>query len=84
MALKMSGTSVVEMVTAPPDRTQSGSKSTDGRIWCRRMYPKSVETQMASRNLSNSLQGGYVVLRIVGNGGSPRNLEKNPTATWLL
>ena len=61
----------MEMATAPPekkwrktsgqDRTPSGAKSTDGRIWYKR-----------TRNLSKFLQGGYILLRTVGNDGSSR------------
>ena len=68
---------MVEMATSPlerneerargQDRTQSGSKSTDGRIWYRWRYPKST--------------GRLHVLWIVGNGDSSRNLVKNLTST---
>ena len=84
--LEMSGTSVVEVATAPLERSgerqagRTAPKSAQylqmGRIWYRRRYPKSVETQMASRTLSNSLQCGFFLLRIVGSGGSSRNLGK--------
>ena len=83
---EMSGTSVVEVAAAllegkwretrGQDRTQSGSTSADGRIWYRRRYPKSVETQMALRNLSNCPRDGYILLRIVGNGGSSQKFGK--------
>ena len=52
------------------------SKSTDGRIRCRRRYPKFVGTQMVSQNLCNNLQDGYMLFSFVGNGSISRNLGK--------
>ena len=78
--VKMSGTSVVEMATAPLERcgerqvgrdcTPSGSKSTGGRIWNRRRYPKSVETLW--------LCGTWLihVAQDCGNGCSSQNFGK--------
>ena len=76
--LEMSETSVVEMATAPQER--SGERQV-GRTAPKaaknlQMEGCGIDRGIASRNLSSCLQGGHILLRIVGDGRSSRNLGK--------
>ena len=56
--------------TSGQDRVQNGLKFTDGKIWYRRRYPKSVGMQMVLQNVHNNRQDGCNLLRIAGSGVS--------------
>ena len=82
--LEVPRTSVVEMATAPLERskegemvrTQNDSKSTGVKTWLLVKFPNSLEMQTVCRNLSKTFRVGCILLKTVEAGNRLRNVER--------